>query len=97
MQRSVTVFFLTMLLSGTPIATGLAQEAPAGAASCSGCHGPQADGPLSLAELSAADIVQAMTDFTSGARQGTIMGRIAPGFSEAEIAAIAEWLEGSKK
>ncbi|MEP9398604.1 cytochrome C [Mesorhizobium sp. KR2-14] len=97
MHRSVTFFFLIMFLTGAPVATGLAQEAPAGAASCSGCHGSQAGSPLSLAGLSAADIVQAMTEFSSGARDGTIMGRIVPGFSEAELTAIAEWLKGSEK
>lgn len=40
----------------------------------------------------AAAIVAAMEAFRSGARPSTVMGRIAKGFSEDEIHAIAAWL-----
>ena len=38
----------------------------------------------------------AMQAFRSGQRPATVMGRIAKGFSEAEIAAIAEWYAAQK-
>lgn len=62
------------------------------ALSCGGCHGvgSAGQGPIApLAGRPAADLVAAMTAFRSNERPGTIMGRIARGYSDAEIAAIA--------
>jgi cytochrome subunit of sulfide dehydrogenase len=39
-----------------------------------------------------AEIIAAMLAFRSGARPSTVMGRIAKGFSDDEIRAIAVWL-----
>jgi sulfide dehydrogenase cytochrome subunit len=39
-----------------------------------------------------AETAKAMRDFKSGARPATVMGRIARGFSDGEIDAIAQWL-----
>ncbi|MGE0419394.1 MAG: cytochrome c [Acetobacteraceae bacterium] len=63
---------------------------PPGAASCSGCHGGVAPLPV-LAGQPAETITTALAAFRSGDRHGTIMGRIAKGFTEAETAAIAAW------
>jgi cytochrome subunit of sulfide dehydrogenase len=63
---------------------------PAGATSCTGCHSAQM---LSLDDLSAEDIVQALAEFRSGARDATLMNRIAAGFTDQESAAIAAWLD----
>jgi predicted CxxxxCH...CXXCH cytochrome family protein len=69
-------------------------DAPPGAASCSGCHGPAALGSAipSLDGHAATDIVTQMQAFRSGERPATVMDRIANGFSEEETRAIAEWL-----
>lgn len=71
-----------------------ATEPPAGAASCSGCHptnaGVQSPVPP-LAGKNAADIVAQMQAFRTGQRPATVMGRIANGFSDAEVQAIAAW------
>ena len=45
---------------------------------------------------SAADITAAMIEYKSGKRAGTIMDRIAKGFSDEEIRAIAAWYAGQK-
>lgn len=69
-------------------------EPPAGAASCSGCHPASArlTSPVPrLAGLDRAAIVRAMQDFRSGTRAATVMDRIAKGFTDAEIQAIAAW------
>lgn len=42
-----------------------------------------------LTSLSAEAIASAMSDYRTGERQGTLMPRIAQGFSEAETRAIA--------
>ena len=74
-------------------------EPPAGAASCTGCH-PARPGVASpvvrLAGLDKAAIVKAMQDFRSGTRPGAVMDRIAKGFTDDEIQAIAAWYAGQK-
>jgi cytochrome c553 len=69
-------------------------EPPAGAPSCTGCHpaSTRVTSPVPrLAGLDRAAIIKAMQDFRSGARPGTVMDRIAKGFTDAEIQAIAAW------
>jgi cytochrome c553 len=77
------------------VAAGVASaEPPAGAASCSGCH-PSSSGVSSpvarIVGVDRAAIVRAMQDFRSGQRAGTVMDRIAKGFTDEEIQAIAAW------
>jgi cytochrome subunit of sulfide dehydrogenase len=71
-----------------------AADAPAGASSCSGCHAAstavQTPVPR-LAGLPAPQIATAMQEFRTGKRPGTVMDRIAKGFSDGEVAAIAAW------
>ena len=70
---------------------------PAGATSCSGCHpaGKSIDTPAPrLVGRAAPDIVAAMRAFRTGGRPATIMDRIARGFSDDEIGAIAAWYAG---
>jgi sulfide dehydrogenase cytochrome subunit len=69
-------------------------EPPAGAVSCSGCHpaSTRVTSPVPrLHGLEQAAIVRAMQDFRSGQRAATVMDRIAKGFTDAEIQAIAAW------
>lgn len=69
-------------------------EPPAGAASCSGCHAASArvTSPVPrLVGLDRAVIIKAMQDFRSGSRAATVMDRIAKGFTDEEIQAIAAW------
>ena len=83
-----------LLLLG--IATGAATaEPPPGATSCSGCHPPIASAETKVPPLRGqkpAGIVAAMEAFRSGERPSTVMGRIAKGFSDGEIQAIATWV-----
>jgi len=70
---------------------GLADErVPAGAASCLGCHGGGPTGFPSLDGLTAERIADAMAAFRDGHRAGSVMNRIARGFSQEESRAIAE-------
>ena len=72
-----------------------AAEPPAGASSCSGCHAVSAkvDTPAPrIRGRQPAEIIAAMQAFRSGERSSTVMGRIAKGFSDDEIRAIAIWL-----
>ena len=75
-------------------AVAASAEPPPGATACSGCH-PAAAGVRSpvprLAGLDPAVIVRAMQEFRAGKRPATVMDRIARGFTDKEIQAIAAW------
>ena len=92
-QIVVTVAALLSLSIGQAPAAGPA-DAPPGALACSGCH-PTArfvDTTVTrLVNRNPADIVAAMQGFKSGQLPGTVMGRIAKGFTDDEVKAIATW------
>jgi cytochrome c553 len=72
-----------------------AAEPPAGASSCSGCHAVSVKVETPVPRIlgrEPAEIIAAMQAFRSGARASTVMGRIAKGFSDDEVRAIAVWL-----
>jgi sulfide dehydrogenase cytochrome subunit len=74
-------------------------EPPAGAAACTGCHpaSTRVTSPvLRLAGLDRTAIIRAMQDFRSGKRAGTVMDRIAKGFTDEEIQAIAAWFAAQR-
>jgi sulfide dehydrogenase cytochrome subunit len=62
------------------------------AQSCLSCHNTRADaGALpSLANQDSSTIANMMAEFRSGQRHGTIMNRIAKGYSDADIKALAD-------
>ncbi|HXP97339.1 MAG TPA: sulfide dehydrogenase [Telmatospirillum sp.] len=71
-----------------------AAEAPPGASACSGCHAMDAAVATPVPRLvgrKPAEIIAALAAFKSGQRPATVMDRIAKGFSDSEIRAIAEW------
>ena len=71
-----------------------AAEAPPGASSCTGCHAAKkiADSVIPhIAGRKAADIATAMREYRSGAWPSSVMGRIAKGFDDSQIDAIAAW------
>ena len=84
-----------MVLAGAATTPAPAAEAPPGALSCSGCHPPQAaaGSPAPLAGQAAGAIVTAMQAFRRGERAATVMDRIAKGFSDDEIEAMAVWFQ----
>jgi cytochrome subunit of sulfide dehydrogenase len=91
MRRTVTAAIACAWIAAATVASA---EPPAGAAACSGCHPSVARGPSPVTRLAGrdrAEIIKAMQDFRSGARTGTVMDRIAKGFTDAEIQAIAAW------
>ena len=76
-----------------------ASEPPPGAASCSGCHTSGAAAASSVSRLygrDAGEIMTAMTGFRDGSLPATVMNRIAKGFSDDELRAIAAWLAAQK-
>jgi sulfide dehydrogenase cytochrome subunit len=82
---------MALVISGVAIAAG----PPPGAASCSGCHPASAAVATPVPRIVGRkpdEIIAAMQAFRSGERPSTVMGRIAKGFSDDEIRAIAIWL-----
>jgi sulfide dehydrogenase cytochrome subunit len=97
MQATRVIVAVMAALSASGAAT--AAEAPAGALSCSGCHAGSArvETPVPrLAGRTAGEITDAMLAYKSGKQAGTIMDRIAKGFSDEEIRAIAAWYATQK-
>jgi len=99
-MKPIPVLFAGALIfafQGPASAAGLA-DAPPGASSCSGCHpsGRVDTSVPRLAGRSPGDITAAMQAFKSGQVASTVMGRIAKGFSDDEIKAIAAWYGAQK-
>ena len=71
---------------------------PPGAPSCLGCHAVAgADSAVvPLSSLTAEQIETAMQAFRSGSRASTVMDRIAKGFTDEEVRAIAQWYARDK-
>ncbi len=92
------------LATGVLAVSAIAQAAPPSAAmlsnACAGCHGTNGGsaGPSmpSLASQSKVAIVDAMKKFKSGERPSTVMGRLAKGYSDAEIDAMGDYFSKQK-
>jgi sulfide dehydrogenase cytochrome subunit len=96
-MKHIVILIATALLTLGNAA--LAADSPPGAVACSGCHPAKAgvDSPVPrLIGRDAAQIVAAMGDFRAGKRPTTIMDRIAKGFTEDEVKAIAAWFAAQK-
>ena len=92
------------LATGALAISAMAQAAPPSAAmlsnACAGCHGTNGGsaGPTmpSLAGQSKEAIEVALKKFKSGERPSSIMSRLAKGYSDAEITAMAEFFSKQK-
>ena len=98
--------WIGLLLIG-PLSGGMAggaaeaasPDGPFGAMSCSGCHATAKTVDTAIPRLfgrPAAEIAAAMRDFQKGERAPTVMGRIAKGYTDPEIDALAAWFAAQK-
>lgn len=77
------------------IVPGMAQTTDAAllAGACQGCHGAAGQGSHGIPQIkdahSRVDFVAMMQAFRDNQREATVMGRIARGYGDAEIAALA--------
>ena len=82
------------LFAATLVAPAFAADAPpAGALSCTNCHGPKgaSPGPMpTIAHMEAAKMAARLREFRNGA-EATVMNRIAKGYTDAEIDALAAY------
>src|SRR5512134_401200 len=90
----VAIAVATVVACSSPLLAS--SDPPPGAASCSGCHSAGATASASpiprIYGRAAGDIVTAMTGFRDGSLPATVMTRIATGFTDDELRAIAAWL-----
>ncbi len=102
MRAKALLFAFTF---GCAIVPALAQPAstavapPPGATTCSGCHAARAGIATAVPTIhgrNAEEIVFAMQAYRSGQRPATVMDRLARGFSDDEIRAIAVWLSDER-
>lgn len=99
MKKTLTLAAVALFIAAN--GASLAAE-PSGrtiGVTCAGCHGT--DGAShgaapSLKGLPAPVIEQSMKDFKDDKRPGTIMNRIAKGYTDKEIKRMAEWFASLK-
>lgn len=92
------------LLSAALMGGGWAQQASAEdanlgrnlAATCITCHGKSATGTGTLEGMPKGQLTQAMKDFKAGAKPATLMHQISKGYSEQQVALIAEYFSQQK-
>jgi len=95
-MKSLMRLLLTVTLGfpGTVAAEMGAARGAALAQTCMTCHGPEghSQGAIpSLTTLSSADITTALQAFRAETRPSTVMHRIAKGFDDADITAVATY------
>jgi cytochrome subunit of sulfide dehydrogenase len=85
--------------AGMTLPSAASAEAPPGAASCTGCHAERPDANAPIPRLAGQDVnamVAAMQAYRAGQRPATVMDRVAKGFSDDEIRAIAAWFAAQR-
>jgi len=96
--KPFAAFAATLLTAGV----AAAQDGPSGQAmvqTCYVCHGPEGRSAEAVPALMRGQkefVVRQMIEFKADRRPATIMNRIAKSYSDAEIAAIADYLAGLK-
>lgn len=74
-------------------------ERPLIAQACAGCHGQDGAGQGDVAAIAGYDrdaFIQVWGEFRADARPATIMGRIARGYTDAEVATLADYFSALK-
>ncbi len=84
---------IALLLAAAP---ATAQDARYLAANCANCHGTDGrsaggGGMPGLAGLSRTYFVEQMNAFRAGTRQATIMHQLSKGYTDAQVAALADY------
>lgn len=86
---------LAVGLSSLPTAAEESVDIRLLAGTCAGCHGAELQGSGAIPTLRghSADYIRFMlTAFKSGERQATVMNRLAAGYADSEIEALADYL-----
>jgi cytochrome subunit of sulfide dehydrogenase len=84
---------LILMLINTALVSAADSSVRLLAWSCRNCHYAQGDNIVSLESLTAQQITTTLLDFKSERRRSTVMGRLAKGFTDEEIRAVAGELD----
>lgn len=97
-RRALFICLVLAAVGGLAATAHALKLPPPGASSCSGCHAPAGVDTAvpPLEGRAAGEIVTLMQAFRGGDQPATVMDRIAKGFSDAEIEAIAVWYARQK-
>lgn len=90
----VTAFCSAPALAETP---STSRNLAAPCAICHGTDGRSVGGAEPLAGMSRPDMVRKLGEFKSGAKPATVMHQISKGYSDKEIALLAEFFATQKK
>ena len=88
-----------LALAGATPAGAVDASAPPGASSCSGCHGmPRQPSRLfpAIWGRPADELAAAFAAYRDGTRDGTVMPRIAKGFTAEEGRVVSAWWAGQR-
>ncbi len=93
---SAAMLALAILFAGAPLAAaGAASPAERLASPCQGCHGQDGANGQGMPPLrntrGVAEFAALLRDFRAGSQPGTVMGRIARGYTDDEIAVLARF------
>ena len=95
---ALSLFTLTApLLHSAAQAAEAVSRAALLASTCASCHGTDGQGMgdnPALAGKPAADMLKTLQAFAAGTVESVVMGRLAAGYSEAELQAVAEYFAG---
>jgi cytochrome subunit of sulfide dehydrogenase len=110
MNKRMKIRLATVLVASLAALVGLAASAQskdqlyvAGvAATCATCHGTLGNATsgsavVSLAGMPAANIILQMKAFKDGSRPATVMHQLSKGYSDAQVAMIANYFAAQKK
>lgn len=94
-----TALSITLLISSSAVHAVSISQGEMLSNSCSACHGTDGKSPGAIPSIngkSARFINQALTEFRTGNRPSTVMGRHAKGYSDKEIKLIADYFASLK-
>lgn len=95
-SNAIWIVVAGSLAFGSP---AIAADGSVLALSCAACHGPNGHSPGSIPAIAgkaASFLESSLADFKSGKRTGTVMNRLAKGYADDEINALAVFFAGQK-
>ncbi len=90
---------LAACLLTSPLALGAGASGQAIGFTCAGCHGTDGDSQGSAPSLKGEDaetLKEMLMDYKTDKDEGTVMNRIAKGYSDEEIAAVSDYFSKLK-
>jgi len=99
LKQSLGYSGFAVCLLAAPLALAAGASGQAIGFTCAGCHGTDGDSQGSAPSLKGEDaetLKEMLMDYKTDKDEGTVMNRIAKGYSDEEIAAVAEYFSQLK-